>query len=265
MEAATGKSLAALQKALHDYTRVGLPVRKITRKRARSVAVAVTPMPASADDLLLETVRMIAPDDELAARKAFADDVAKRAARYPGDPLAERALARARLEAEDFAGAEAVIDRRLAAAPDDVEAMELKALILMARGDADPAQQTALYKQASTVLGRAFKIDGARYQILLAYARSRSLSPGYPNDNVMEALLLANELAPQVGDVTMRTVQALAMRGDYPRAVSLLRPLANDPHHGGVELREALARLEGEAARAKPQKPAGQAAESPPN
>lgn len=249
MEAATGKTLAALQKDLRAYTGVALPIRTLTRKRQRSIEVTVTSMPASADDLLLETVRMISSNDDLPARKAFADDVGKRAARYPGDPLAERALARARLQAGDFAAAQAVIDRRLAAAPDDVEAMELKALTLMAMGDADPAQRSALYKQASGLLGRAFKIDGSRYQTLLAYARSRSLSPSYPNDNVMEALLLANELAPQVSDVTVETVRALAMRGDYPRAVALLKPLANDPHNGGSSLRAMLAAMEGEAAK----------------
>jgi tetratricopeptide (TPR) repeat protein len=252
METATGKSMVDLQKALHDYTRTALPVRAFTRKRSRSVEVAITAMPASADDLLLETVRMISSPGDLASRKAFADDIDKRVARYPGDPLAERALARARLEAEDFTAAEGVIDRRLAAAPDDVEALELKALTLMAKGDADPAQQTALYKQASGVLGQAFKIDGERYQILLAYARSRSLSPGYPSDNVMEALLLANELAPQVSDVTVEAVQALAMRGDYARAVALLRPLANDPHEGGAALRTMLTMMEAKAAKAAP-------------
>jgi tetratricopeptide (TPR) repeat protein len=257
MEAATGKSLTALQKDLHGYTRAPLRVSTFTRKRNHPVEVTVTAMPASADDLLLETVRMISPVGDTAARKAFAEEVGKRAARYPGDPLAERALAQARLQAEDFGLAQAVIDRRLAAAPDDVQALELKALILMAMGDADPAQQPALYKQASQVLGRAFKVDGARYQILLAYARSRSLSAGYPSDNVMEGLLLAAELAPQVSDVTLQAVQALAMRGDYARAVVLLRPLANDPHDGGGTLRDLLARMEAGAAKAEPAKASG--------
>ncbi len=107
------------------------------------------------------------------------------------------------------------------------------------------------------MLGQAFKIDGERYQILLAYARSRSLSPGYPSDNVMEGLLLANELAPQVADVTVQTVQALAMRGDYPRAVALLRPLANDPHNGGAALRTMLTMMEAQAAKAGPARTAG--------
>ncbi|SFI92185.1 M48 family metallopeptidase [Caulobacter sp. UNC279MFTsu5.1] len=257
MEAATGKTLAALQKDLRDYTRTQLRVTAFTRKRSRPVEVTVTSMPASADDLLLETVRMISPVGDMAARRAFAEDIGARAARYPGDPLAERALARARLQAEEFVLAQEVIDRRLAAAPDDVEALELKALTLMAIGDADPAQQPALYKQASLVLGQAFRIDGARYQILLAYARSRSLSPGYPSDNVMEGLLLATELAPQVADVTLQAVQALAMRGDYARAVVLLRPLANDPHGGGESLRTLLARMEAQAAKAAPSIAAG--------
>lgn len=257
MEAATGKSLADLTKALRDYTRSNLPVQAFTRKRARPFEIKMSSMPASADDLLLDTVRMISPRGDLDTRKAFADDVAKRAARYPDDGLAQRAVARARLQAEDYAAATVAIDKRLAAAPEDVEALELKAKILMAMGDDDPAQQAALYKQAQGVLGRAFKLDGARYQILLAYAQSRSLSPGYPSDNVMEGLLLANELAPQVSDVTIETVRCLAMRGDYRRAVALLEPLANDPHDGSESARQLLARLQSEAAKAGPRKAAG--------
>jgi Tfp pilus assembly protein PilF len=248
MQDATGKSLTALQSDLRAYSRTTLPVRVYTRKRKRVVEVTVTPMPASADDLLLENVRMIESSDDLKARKAFADDIRKKAARYPGDALAAHVLARAELQAENFAAAQAVIDARLAAAPDDNLALELKALILMAMGDADKAQQAARYKDAQGALGQAFKIDGERYQTLLAYARSRSLSPGYPSDNVMECLLLAYDLAPQVSEVALQAVRALAMRGDYARAVALLKPVANDPHNGNASARDLLAKLEAQAA-----------------
>jgi hypothetical protein len=215
MEAATGMSLAALQKALRDYTRVGLPVRTLTRKRnqlgpgGRDLDAGLGRRSAAGDG----------PDDFAGRRPGRAQGLrrGRRQARrrHPGDPLAERALARARLQAEDFAGGPGGGRPAPGRAPDDVEALELKALILMAMGDAEPDRRAALYKQASEVLGRAFKIDGDRYQTLLAYARSRSLSPGYPSDNVMEALLLANELAPQVSEVTVQVVQGPGDAGRF--------------------------------------------------
>lgn len=252
MEGATGKSLAALTADLKAYSRTNLPVRAFTRRRKRAVEIATAPMPASADDLLLEKVRMVGGVRD-ADKAAFIDDIRKRAARYPGDRLADLTLARAELLAGTLPACQAVLDRRLAAAPEDNEALELKALALMAQGDADPAAKPALYKDASRLLGKAFQVDGNRYQTLLAYARSRQVAPGYPSDNVMEGLLLANELAPQVAEVTLTTVQALVMRRDYGRAVVLLKPLANDPHGGGggQSARKLLVDLEALAARSK--------------
>lgn len=245
MEQATGKTLAVLQVDLRAYTRTNLPVRVFIRKRQHVVEVRTSAMPASADDFLLERARLVQPlakED----RAAYIEDLTRRAARYPGDPLATLTLARAKLQAQDPVGAQGVLDPWLARNPEDVEALQMKAEALMNAGDDDPAQREALYKDAQGVLGRAFKLDGGRYQVLLAYARSRRLSPGYPSQNVMDVLLAANDLAPQVGAVTLAAVNVLTMRREYAQAVTLLKPLANDPHGGGEgsSARQFLARLE---------------------
>lgn len=229
MEKATGMTLDGLTKALREYTRGQLPLQGYSRTRKREVPITVTRLPASADDLVLRRVRM-ARDDFEEDGPAFVGEIRAIAARYPGDAYAELTLARAEQLAGDPEAGMAILERRLAADPADLLAMEYKALGLLAKADKNPDEAATLNKAAGAVLAKAFQVDANRYQVLLAYARSRKTAPGYPSDNVMEALLLANELAPQVSEVTMETVQALAMRREYGHAAFLLKPLVNDPH-----------------------------------
>ncbi|KSB90756.1 hypothetical protein AS593_16915 [Caulobacter vibrioides] len=253
MEKATGMSLAELTKALRDYTKGDLPLQGYSRKRKREVPITVTRLPASADDLVLQRVRM-AHDGFGKDGQVFVGEIRKVAERYPGDAYAELTLARAEQLAGDPEAGMAILDRRLAADPADLLALEYKALGLLAKAEEHPDQAAALNKAAGAVLAKAFQVDPNRYQILLAYARSRKGSPGYPSDNVMEALLLANELAPQVSDVTMETVQALAARKQYGHAAFLLKPLVNDPH--GRRSERAVQLLQDLEAKAAAQKSA---------
>ncbi|MDG2529339.1 hypothetical protein [Caulobacter endophyticus] len=229
MEKATGMTLAELTLALRAYTKGDLPLQGFSRTRKREVPITVTRLPASADDLVLQRVRM-AHDDFDKDGAAFVGEIRKVAERYPGDAYAELTLARAEQLAGDPEAGMAILDRRLAADPADLLALEYKALGLLAKAGKQPDDAAALNKAAGAVLAKAFQVDSNRYQILLAFARSRKTAPGYPSDNVMEALLLANELAPQVSEVTMETVQALAARREYGHAAFLLKPLVNDPH-----------------------------------
>ncbi|MBI5941916.1 MAG: hypothetical protein HY859_15985, partial [Caulobacterales bacterium] len=47
-------------------------------------------------------------------------------------------------------------------------------------------------------------------------------------------LLRAHELAPQVAPVTLAAARALMRRGRFDTAITLLAPLANSPHGGGL-------------------------------
>lgn len=235
MEAATGAPIGALESALRAYTRTNLPVVVLNRKRSTEVEIKVERLSPSADDLLLPRLRM-AHDDLDKGGEAFVADMRKTASRYPGDRFAELTLACAEQLAGDKAAAAALLDSRLKADPQDVEALEMRALALLDAADdeTDNAKARALLNQAAGLIGRAFKIDPNRYQLLLAYARSRRASPSYPTENDMEVLLLANDLAPQVSEVALATVGVLAARQHYAQAANILKPLANDPHGGGA-------------------------------
>jgi tetratricopeptide (TPR) repeat protein len=268
MREATGLDAAAMEKTLRAYLKGGLKYTPITRTGAVPPTVTVTPLAASADDLLLERQRLRrgvsrpdkddkSEDKDGARAKAekAADDflklVRERAAKYPGDALAAHALARAELSLGDKAAAAAVLARRLAADPNDVEALELTAEIKIDEADAlmagdvpDTARAKALAREAVPFLGRAYKQDPSRYQTLFLIAESgRYLDKSYPSDNSLEALLAAFEIAPQVSNIRLAAARGMIRRSRYKAARSLLNPLANDPHAAGAaEAARALLR-----------------------
>ena len=96
----------------------------------------------------------------------------------------------------------------------------------------DPVRSRALRAEALALLGGANKAEPDSYQTLYAFAQARSDEPGYPTDNTLNVLERAFTLAPQVQDIRLTTALALATRGYYPEAISLLEPIANSPHGG---------------------------------
>jgi tetratricopeptide (TPR) repeat protein len=230
MEQAAGMDVATLEKTLHAYSRSGLKYVRYDRVNVVEAPVTVTALPPSADDLLLESAllrRGVAKDD----RETVLKTVRARAARYPGDALAQLTLARAEVDLGDRKAGEALLDKYLASAPDDVEALELAAGARLDDGDADKANAKKRYQEAQPLIARAFKLDPNRYQTLYTYARSRMLlDANYPEDNTMEALLAAQELAPQSRGVRLFAAQGLMRRKQWDYAAAMLKPLVNDPH-----------------------------------
>jgi len=242
MTKATGMTPATFEKALHFYYAGAVHYREIDRSKRPRPEVTITALPPSAE-LLLEDldVRTEVPTEFKATTLA---EIRTKAARYPGDAFAELALARAEIALGDKAVGAAILKRRLAANPRDVEALTLEAQRLMEAGDADKAQQQVRYDEAGVLLARAFQLDPTRYQTLFAFAESRSLDPHYPSDNALQALLIAFKQAPQVADIRLQAARALIARGKRAEAKSLLTPLANDPH-ASPSAKAAKALLEG--------------------
>lgn len=267
---ATGEGIEALDAKLKAYMRKGMPSTRFTRPSYKPAGVVVTAMPKSADDFLLESVRAeltgcgtdraIELDDgsdpeatkeaakEAKEEAAFLERIRARAAGYPDDGLAQRTLACLELESGDKAKGAAILERLIAANPQDAASLRLQATTLLAdaRDADDGATQRKMMNEAGRLLLKANAAEPNDYRTLLNYARSRRGADDYPNDNILDVLGNAAVLAPQVDDVAIETARALMMRQHWDEAEKLLIPVANNPHgkSGAAVARQMLKEIE---------------------
>jgi Flp pilus assembly protein TadD len=243
MTEATGLDLETLSKRLKDYKKIAYT--RVTRKLA-NVHIAVSQLTPAADDLLLESIRPLETIPE-AEQAAFLEKIRALAARHPSDRFAQLTQARTEIRFGDRETADAILKTLLSADANDVEALELTGISLMEAGDDAPdgTRQQALYRQARPYLIKAGQKDPNRYQALFAYARSRRVEDAFPNENDLNALIAARQLAPQVPEITILTAEALNRHKRSAEAVAMLTPLANDPHRleAAVAAKAVLARI----------------------
>lgn len=211
--------------------------------------MTVTLLPDSADDVLLIglNIRERGRDSEDPALLAQARAAA---ARHPGDALALTVLANAEITLGDPAAAEPILQQVLALEPNNVEALLMAARrrIDDAELATDDAQMFAHYREAQTLLGRAYAADPTDYRVLAELAGIRRMADGYPNENDLATWRLAVEHAPQVLNLRGQAADAMIAAGHDDEAEAYLLPMANDPH-GGRNSDWARERLEGIHAR----------------
>jgi hypothetical protein len=244
--AATGMDMAALTKALKAYTRLNVLTTSTPLKAPPTVII--TRLPPSADEFLLDGLRL-STSSAPKADPQFLDDLRKRAAKYPGDRLADITLARAEFAMGDVAAGEAIINRRLAANPEDVDALRAGATGLIRAGLRDPARRQERFRAARAFAGRGYQLDKDDYRILYAYARGRTVEDNFPSDNDISALMAARALAPAVAETSILAGQALLARGRRDEAKRVLTAAANNPH-GGAAAVFAQALIKGETSAA---------------
>lgn len=243
LEQATGRPLADIGRSVRLYKK--LPMFAINNPLPNPPEIVVSTLPPSAEDFLLYDLRMTGSMSDPSDAEALAD-IRKRAALWPGDRMAELSLARAEFTYGDVSAGEAIIARRLQQDPKDVEALLVAGQGQLRAGDRDKSQYEARYNAARPYLVKAYKLDQDDYRILLAYARSRTVDPAYPNANDVNALLTVRAMAPTVDIASLMAGQALLAVGRKADAMAVLSIVANNPHGGGAA-RAAQALMKGEA------------------
>jgi Flp pilus assembly protein TadD len=250
-DASFPEPLAELEAALRAYVKRGMTFSRLKRNSAAvPPAMTITPLPASADDLLLAqaTLRRGADDGTEATLLAKV----RTAAAKHGDPYAKRVLAHAEAQYGDGAKADALLDELIAGSPKDAELLYLRGLrhLVEARASEDGE---AGFKEAQRWFARAHKLDPNHFQTLIRYAESLQVDRRMVSDNTINILLLARELAPQVSETAMNAAGLLIARGRFAEAEGLLLPLTGNPHNTGLA---AAAKAMLERARTEAKRPA---------
>jgi hypothetical protein len=248
MVSATGMTTDRMTGHLQNYIRNPVQLRQMPNPIGAAAPVTITEMPASADDMLLESVALANPLNDVQAGMLLRR-VRARASRHPGDSLAELTLARAELGYGEAAAGEAVLRKRLAADPGEAASLQALGLARLAAGRKDEARRAELFGEARPLLLRANQADPNDFRTLYGYVQSRAGEAGYPNEDLLEILLLASDLAPSVSEIRLEAGRALIKHRHYAQAEEVLGPLANNPHGG--KLQAAAAALVAEARRAQ--------------
>ena len=226
-----------LQRQLTSYAKSGMTMTIIPIKPLAPTEVVVTALPPSADDLLVDSLRLIrgrrGETDGQAADALKA--IEKKAAKYPGDPLAVRTQAHAQQVFGDPAVAVQTL-KSLPALQDDPYAQYLLGVSWLAVGRRDPARQTEANGEGKKALARALKLDPTFYPALYRYARTLPAD----GETVLDALVQASVMAPQVPEIRIDAVIALLRKGEYDGADALIEPLAQAPH---ADLNVAVAQV----------------------
>jgi hypothetical protein len=219
-----------LQHKLWEYLNGAMREFVIKREAPPPPQIKVTRLPAGADDLLLEVQRL-----KLGVPRDKGNDllvqIRSAAAKHPNERFSRLALARAETELGDRARGENLLDGLLAEQPDDVEALQLRALSRLAAAKENPEHAAALRNEAERDLGRANKVDPDDYLTLYVYAIAR-LSDGAVNENTLNVLYRAATLAPQISEIRLTAADVFIHAREYPSAREMLDPVASDPHGG---------------------------------
>lgn len=230
---AFGTDLTGFQRELKRYTAGNMTYSAFDRTAAAAApTIAVRTLPGSADELMLPLANLRAGvgKEWQASRLA---QVRSAAARYPDDPFAQRVLALAEATIGDPQAAIGAADKLLARDANDAEALLAKASAIMKQARDTPGDKRPLLSQARQLFVRANKAAPNQVPILFGYALAQ-LASGPPNQNILDVLLLARSLAPQVAEIGMVTAYAAMHRGDFVGAENLLKPIAYNPHGGSL-------------------------------
>jgi hypothetical protein len=223
-----------LHRRLLGYARTPLAYQTFSRpSAARAPQIAVTRLSNAAGEILLVHAGLaLGGKPDASEMRRF------RLAARSEDPFTLRALAEAEIVEGDRDAGERIVTRLLAAAPNDPELLYIRAMRHIAAGRAlEGAERLAQFRLARPWLVRAHQADPNHVPTLYRYAQSFAGEPNFTSVNNINIMLLAVELAPQVGEIRLAAGSMLLMRGEFEQAERILQSLASTAHRGRISER----------------------------
>ncbi len=237
-----GMPATSVQSQLRQYFQHNPPAIELTRPAAiEHSEITITPLAPSAAQLLGLSLRVRRGVSDTEA-PALIERVRHLVGSTPTDEFALKTLASAEAKYGDPAHARELLQRQLADHANDVEAHYLFGLTYYQQAQkASHADKPALFASARRSFAHAHNLDGNYLPPLYRYAQTYdgTAMDDATADNVLNILLLAHQLAPQIADINIRAGQMLIDRNRPEEAVIMLRAVVYNPHVAGEEATRA--------------------------
>lgn len=229
-EPAFGITPEQFDKELRDYKRQPIRFWTLGESKPDGSTIKVQRLGKSADELLLSMsfLRGLPPREE--AKDAIAR-VLDEAKKRPSDLYALQCKALSEVWYGDLAEARTQLDALLPLDASNAEVHHLSGLCDLRAGR--KLGDEALLQKAQNAFGRAHQLDDTRPQTMYRYVESGLALTGM-DDHLLDVLVGAYLLAPQVDPIALTTAQALIERGRHDEAIAVLRPLTAEFHGDGM-------------------------------
>ncbi len=238
----SGRSVAEAQNVFTGgLTKLDRDLRNYLRSNSFAYTLAPVPDGAIADPAIrdLRPGEVAILTDELLSRRGmsaeehlpFVARVAEVARRYPDDPAVLLLQARLLRWADRHAEALAVATRLTTLSPNDVEALALRATLMLELASANGGTvAAATLAEARSLIGRANRADPDHPAPLIAYFRSFAMARQTPSTLAIEGLYKASRMMPQESSLNRQLIDALLATRDVAAARPLLTRTAWAPH-----------------------------------
>ncbi|MEP7210476.1 MAG: hypothetical protein ABI740_06540 [Alphaproteobacteria bacterium] len=234
-EPSFGISVATFDKELRAYRGKSLAYRFWPgAKIDPSIPITIEHLAPSADDLLMPASYVRERPDAKTGAQSL-KSIRELAKKYPSDPFAMRAQATAEIWLGDLDVARQQLDALLKIDTSNAETYHLNGLCELRAGYA--TKDAKRIAAAAGSFAAAHRLDGSRASSLFRYVECNLFDTGQVDDDSLNILLAAYELAPQVDSIAMTLAHALIQHKQRDEAVTVLRALASDAHGGEMSRR----------------------------
>ncbi|QHD65810.1 hypothetical protein GS397_01145 [Sphingobium yanoikuyae] len=230
--------VAGLEKELKAYMRKRLSMSVLTPQDMTIGAITVVPVDPAQGALIEDELHLVnRPRTE--DIPALVASIRATAAKYPDSAYALTLLAESEWAAEEGAAALGDADRAIGIDPKSSRAQAVRAQVLLARAQDSGKEED--WKAALTAIVRANRADTEDPVPLALFYRYHAMRGGKMPDIGYDGLYKAFSLLPQNPNYRFQFARALAARGEYAAAASIMDPIAFSPH--GSDMREAAIKM----------------------